>query len=192
MELQTWSGVGPEINLNEPYLLVLQHPVTTEYRKNLDHINQTIKAVYELGINTIWIWPNIDAGADEISKGIRVFREKLNPEFIHFFKSLPIEYFAPCLKNAACFIGNSSSGIREAAFLGVPTVNIGPRQSGRQRGRNVVDVDYDKDEIINAVKKQLENGPYEQDFIYGDGNSSKEIVEIFKNFNFNIQKRICY
>ena len=90
----------------------------------------------------------MDAGSDEINKGIRMFREKCSPDYIHFFKSLPIELYAPLLKNAGCILGNSSSGIRESAFLGTPSVNIGSRQHGRERGKNVVDVGYDNSEIV--------------------------------------------
>lgn len=192
MHLQERSGVGPIIDLCEPYLLVLQHPVTTEYMQNLDHINQTIQAVDELGLNTIWIWPNIDAGADGISKGIRVYRENRKPEFIHFFKSLPIEYYAPLLKNAACIVGNSSSGIREASFLGVPAVNIGTRQIGRERGQNVIDVSYNKYEIIAAIQRQTFHGQYAQDYIYGDGHACSKIVDVLKRVEITIQKKIYY
>ncbi|MBN3040149.1 MAG: UDP-N-acetylglucosamine 2-epimerase (hydrolyzing), partial [Candidatus Omnitrophica bacterium] len=143
MKLQGKLGVGPFIDLSKPYLVVIQHPVTTEYDQNLKHINHTIDAVSQLKINTVWIWPNMDAGSDGVSKGIRMFREIKNPDHVHFFKSLSIEYFAPLLNNSSCIIGNSSSGIREAGFLGVPCVNIGSRQQGRQRLKNIIDVDYD-------------------------------------------------
>ena len=192
MQLQKRSGVGPIIDLREPYLIVLQHPVTTEYAENLDHINQTIQAIDELGLNSVWIWPNIDAGADGISKGIRMYREKEKPDFIHFFKSLPIEYYAPLLKNSACIVGNSSSGIREASFLGVPAVNIGTRQTGRERGQNVVDVSYKKSEIVAAIQGQLDHGHYAPDYIYGDGRACSKIVDVLKNAEISIQKKICY
>ena len=106
-------GMGPMIDLQPGgYLVVIQHPVTTEYSQNLKHINETIKALNILKIPTIWILPNMDAGSDEINKGIRMFREKCSPDYIHFFKSLPIELYAPLLNNAGCILGNSSSGIR--------------------------------------------------------------------------------
>jgi len=192
MALQTKSGVGPVVDLNEPYLLVIQHPVTTEYEQNMVHMNETLGAIEKLSMNTILIWPNMDAGSDGISKAIRVFREMNQPDYIHFFKSLPIEYYAPLLKNAACIVGNSSSGIREASFLGVPTVNVGTRQAGRERGKNVVDVPYNKDEITDAIQSQLDKGPFEQDYTYGDGNACRKMVNILKAVAFTIQKKICY
>jgi UDP-hydrolysing UDP-N-acetyl-D-glucosamine 2-epimerase len=192
MDLQKTAGVGVEVDFTQPYLTVIQHPVTTEYEKNLSNINETIKAIASLSMQTIWIWPNMDAGSDGISKGIRVFRENENPDYIHFFKSLPIEYYGPLLKNSACIVGNSSSGIRESAFLGVPSVNIGSRQLGRERGLNVNDVGYDAAEIQNAILHQLKHGPYDPDFTYGDGDAGAKIVEILTNFKFNIQKKMTY
>jgi UDP-hydrolysing UDP-N-acetyl-D-glucosamine 2-epimerase len=192
MELQRSSGVGSIVDLSQPYLVAIQHPVTTEYEDNLAYVNETTAAINEFRMNTVWIWPNMDAGSDGISKGIRMFRENHNPDFVHFFKSLPIEYYAPLIKNAACILGNSSSGIREAAFLGVPSVNIGTRQAGRERGRNVIDVGYNREAIIDAIKRQLENGAYESVMLYGDGKACRKIVDVLKKFEFKIQKKIYY
>jgi UDP-hydrolysing UDP-N-acetyl-D-glucosamine 2-epimerase len=192
VDLQKTSGVGVQVDLTNPYLLVIQHPVTTEYHMNLFYINETINAVDSLAMPTMWIWPNMDAGSDGISKGIRVFREMRNPNYVHFFKSLPIEHFAPLLSRAACIVGNSSCGIREAAFLGVPSVNVGSRQGGRERGVNVRDVANNANEIREAITYQLQNGRYEPDFIYGDGKAGVRIAGILKDFQFNIQKRMTY
>jgi len=192
MELQQRSGVGSGIDLAEPYLVVIQHPVTTEYKESLAHVNETIGAINELSMNTVWIWPNMDAGSDGISKGIRMFRERKKPDYVHFFKSVSIECFAPLLKNAACIVGNSSCGIREAAFLGVRSVNIGSRQDGRERATNVLDVGYDHKEIKEAILRQLEHGPYERNYLYGDGKAGLKISKIMKDFEFKLQKKIIY
>jgi UDP-hydrolysing UDP-N-acetyl-D-glucosamine 2-epimerase len=192
MEAQQRMGVGAVIDLASPYLVVIQHPVTTEYEQNLAHVNETIQGMKALKMNMVWIWPNMDAGSDGISKGIRMFREREKADYVHFFKSLPIELYAPLLKNAACIVGNSSSGIRESAFMGVPAVNIGSRQSGRERCANVMDVVYDREMIQKAVRIQVEHGPYEPDFLYGDGKAGERIVKILKDFNFQIQKKISY
>lgn len=190
---QKHFGVGDELNLAQgQYLVVIQHPVTTEYEENHSHINETIVAVEKLGMETVWIMPNMDAGSDGITKGIRVFREKHHPKKMHFFKSLAIEYYAPLLNNAACIIGNSSSGIRESAFLGTPSVNIGTRQHGRERGRNVIDVNYDSSEIIAAVTQQLKHGKYEPDHLYGDGYAADKITEVLATCDLNLQKTITY
>jgi len=192
MEIQETVGVGPVVDLTKPYLVVIQHPVTTEYEKNLKHVNETLEAVSEMNMGAIWIWPNMDAGSDGISKGIRMFREKSGDKPIHFFRSLPIELYAPVLNNSAAIVGNSSSGIREAAFLGVPCINIGSRQSGRDRCGNIKDVGYDKQTIKEAIKEQAAHGRYEPNHLWGDGKAGEKIVDILKDFDFTIQKQITY
>ena len=192
MALQTTVGVGPVLDLEKPYLVVIQHPVTTEYEGNLTHVNETIEAIESLKMHTVWIWPNMDAGSDGISKGIRLFRERERIDFVHFFKSLPIELYAPLLKRSVCIVGNSSAGIREAAFMGVPAVNIGSRQTGRERAQNVIDVGYDRREIREAILRQTEHGAYEPDYLYGDGNAAEKIVRELKESRITIQKRITY
>lgn len=186
-------GIGAMIDLVPGrYLTVIQHPVTTEYESNLENVRETIAALEELRLPTVWILPNMDAGSDGINKGIRMFREARHPDYIHFFKSLPIELFAPLLKNAACILGNSSSGIRESAFLGTPSVNIGSRQHGRERGQNAVDVEYSQTQIVEAVRRQLAHGRYEADHLYGDGYAADKIVEVLRTAQFTIQKTIAY
>lgn len=186
-------GMGPMIDLTPgDYLVLIQHPVTTEYDENLRYVHETISALEELRRPTVWVLPNMDAGSDRINKGIRMFRENQRPDYLHFFKSLPIEYYAPLLKNAACILGNSSSGIRESAFLGTPSVNIGSRQRGRERGRNVVDVDNDHKQIADAVRRQVAHGPYGPDHLYGDGHAGEKIVEVLGTHEFKIQKTIAY
>jgi UDP-hydrolysing UDP-N-acetyl-D-glucosamine 2-epimerase len=192
MEVQSHMGVGPIIDLHEPYLLVVQHPVTTEYHLNLNHVNETIAAVDASGLNAVWVWPNMDAGSDGISKGLRMLREKRNPANYHFFKSLPIEHYSTLLNNAACIVGNSSSGIREASFLGVPSINIGTRQTGRERAENVVDVPYDRRSILEAIRRQVTRGRYAPSFIYGDGSAGEKIVEVLRTARVSCQKKISY
>lgn len=193
MEAQKVSGLGPVLPLSPGgYLTVIQHPVTTEYNENLLNINETIAAIQDLKIPTIWLWPNMDAGSNGISKGIRMYREQTPPNHVHFFKSLPIEVFAPVLKNSACIVGNSSCGIRESAFLGTPCVNVGTRQSGRGRGENVIDTAYDRDEITKAIKKQMEHGRYPSNDLYGDGKAGQAIINTLSSFSFTLQKKITY
>jgi UDP-hydrolysing UDP-N-acetyl-D-glucosamine 2-epimerase len=192
-EYQKQYGLGPIIDLEpKDYLVVIQHPVTTEYEENLLHITETIAALEELDMLTVWIMPNMDAGSDGINKAIRKYRERERNAKTHFFKSLPIEYYGPLLKNALCILGNSSSGIREAAFLGTPSVNIGTRQNGRQRGRNVIDAEYERTQIVVAVRQQIERGAYEPDGLYGDGYAAEKIVRVLKTADLGVQKMITY
>jgi len=186
-------GMGAMIDLQPgQFLVLIQHPVTTEYEENLKNIRETIAALEDMRLPTVWVMPNMDAGSDGINKGIRVFRETRKPDYVHFFKSLPIELYGPLLANTACILGNSSSGIRESAFLGTPSVNIGSRQTGRARGQNVMDVGYDRKEIVDTVRRQMAHGPYPADHMYGDGYASSKIVEILRTHQFTIQKTIAY
>ena len=107
------------------------------------------------------LWPNADAGSEHIARGIRQWREHNDDSKLHFFKNLPTDDYIKLMAKTACLVGNSSSAIREGAFIGAPAVNIGPRQDGRDRGSNVVDVDYDAAQIADAVRQQVANGRYE-------------------------------
>lgn len=190
--MSRYGGTGTKIDWSSRYLLVLQHPVTTEYGNGLEQINETIKAINELKMQTVWMWPNIDAGSDDIAKGIRLFREHLNPDYVHFYRNFSPEDYARVLKNSACIIGNSSSGIREGSFLGTPCVNIGTRQRNRERADNVIDVDYRFEEILSAIQKQIAHSPYPRSFLYGDGKAGEKIADILSEVDTSIHKQLAY
>jgi len=191
--IEKYGGVGAEIDYKKGYLVVMQHPVTTEYEKAREHVLETLKAVYELDIPTFWFWPNVDAGSDGTSRGIRQFREKYNPKNIRFMKNMEPQDFLKLVYNSLCLVGNSSVGIRECSFLGVPVVNIGDRQEGRMRGKNVLDVkEYDKEKIKKAILTQLKHGKYESEYIYGDGNAGEKIANILATVKLRFSKRIMY
>lgn len=187
-----YGGVGFEIDWKKGYLVVMQHPVSSEFEESLAQIKETIEAVDELGIPTFWFWPNVDAGSDGISKGIRQYREKNNPKNIHFFKNMEPHDFLRLIKNSKCLIGNSSVGIRESAFLGIPVVNIGSRQNGRQRAKNVIDCGYNKEDIKNAIEKHLEHGHYDSEFIYGNGYAGQKIADTLATCELKFHKTITY
>ncbi len=186
------KGVGIKINQDKPYLVILQHPVTTEYGKGFFQIEQTLKAIESIKMQTVWLWPNIDAGSDDISKGLRMYREKYNPDYIHFYKNFEVQDYARLINNCKCLIGNSSSAIREGSFLGVPAVNIGTRQNGREMEKNIINVDYNSTHIEDAIKKQLINGKYDSSKLYGDGKAGEKIVKILEDAKINIQKQLPY
>ncbi len=190
--LVKYGGVGALINCKDRYLVVMQHPVTAEFKKSKEHIRETLQAIDELDIPTFWFWPNVDAGSDGISKGIRSFREKYDSSHIHFFKNMEPQDFLRLIKNSECLIGNSSVGIRECAFLGIPVVNIGSRQNGRQRAKNVIDCSYNKKKIKNAILKHLEHGHYDSEFIYGDGYAGYKIADILATCELKFHKTITY
>lgn len=187
-----YVGVGPSFSLDGGYLIVMQHPVTTEHRQARVHIEETIAAVADSGMPTFWFWPNIDAGADGTSKGIRAFRESHSELPIHFFKSLAPEDFIRLLSNAACMVGNSSAGIRECSYLGVPVVDIGGRQAGRERGENVINVDHNRTHILDVIRQQVAHGKYPSDTIYGDGRAGPLIASEIANMSLSVEKRIAY
>ncbi|UZH54859.1 UDP-N-acetylglucosamine 2-epimerase (hydrolyzing) [Salinimicrobium tongyeongense] len=190
--LEKYGGVGANLDWEKGYIVVMQHPVTTEYKKSKQHIMETLRAVKELNYPAFWFWPNVDAGSDGTSNGIRSFRELEKPGNIHFFKNMnPID-FLKLLKNAKALIGNSSAGLRECAYLGVPVVNIGNRQHRRSRAQNVTDVDYNREQILKATENALIREHYPSSELYGDGNAGEKIAEILATVELTYSKTITY
>lgn len=185
-------GVGQSFDLKKPFLLVSQHPVTTEYGSGERQITNTLQAVKDTGLPAIVLWPNADAGSDDIARGIRKWREHHQDSNMHFFKNLPVETYIKLMKRTACLIGNSSSGIREGAFIGTPVVNIGSRQDMRERGPNVIDVGHERAEIAQAIQRQIAHGPYAMQPIYGDGKAGERIADVLSKCEVSVQKRITY
>jgi UDP-hydrolysing UDP-N-acetyl-D-glucosamine 2-epimerase len=186
------QGAGEGINLHEPFVLLSQHPVTTEYGEGENQITQTLMAIKRTGLPAIVLWPNADAGSEDVARGIRKWREMGLGENMHFFKNLPITTYIRLMKQTVCLIGNSSSGIREGAYIGTPVINIGTRQEKRERGNNVLDVSYSAKEIYEAIQFQISNGSYQSEAIYGDGSAGDKIAHILSKCNWKIQKRITY
>ncbi|MFD1614961.1 UDP-N-acetylglucosamine 2-epimerase [Gelatiniphilus marinus] len=190
--IEKYGGVGGNISAKGDYLVVMQHPVTNEYKAARENVLKTLRVIDDLNIPTFWFWPNVDAGADGTSNGIRSYREINKPKNIHFFKNMESVDFLKLLVNSKCLVGNSSVGIRECSFLGVPVVNIGTRQNRRLRGENVIDIDYNEDAIKNAIKLQLANPKKTKSNIYGNGDSGKKIAEVLANTDLNFHKTIMY
>jgi GDP/UDP-N,N'-diacetylbacillosamine 2-epimerase (hydrolysing) len=189
------KGVGAELDVSKPYVMVLQHPVTTEYGEGLAQIEATLKAVDRLGrqgMQVIWLWPNADAGSDDVAKGLRVFRENNDPDYLHLYRNFSPEDYARLLNNAACMIGNSSSGLREAAYLGTPSVNIGSRQRGRDRAQNVIDAPHNADAIYHAIERQIAHGRYPRSLMFGDGSSGRRIADILAAAPLQLEKSLSY
>lgn len=186
-------GVGAQLQQGLPYLLVLQHPVTTEYGSSSHQIHETFTAVSDIlisnpNLQVIWLWPNIDAGSDSISKYLRQSRENGLAPRTHFYRNFSAEDYARVLKNCSVIVGNSSSGLREASFLGIPCVNIGSRQKNRERSSNVINATYDSLEIKNAILYQLSHGLYEPSYLYGRGTSGQQITNILSSHPLSINK----
>jgi UDP-hydrolysing UDP-N-acetyl-D-glucosamine 2-epimerase len=186
------DGVGGTFDLERPFVIVSQHPVTTEYGDGERQIALTLEAVQELGLPAIVLWPNADAGSEDIARGIRKFREHEDDARLHFFKNLPTYDYVKLMRKTSVLVGNSSSAIREGSFIGTPAVNIGSRQQGRQRGANVIDVGYDAGEIASAMRAQIEHGRYEHEPIYGDGHAGERIADILSRCEISLDKRMTY
>ena len=192
---EKYRGVGAQISPDKPYIVVLQHPVTTEYGEGLSQINQTLDAIHNVGIEgmqVVWLWPNVDAGSDDIAKGLRSFRESRGVEYLHLYRNFSPEDYARLINNCSCLVGNSSSGLREGAFLGVPCVNIGSRQRGRERADNVIDVDYSAPQIEKAVRHQISHGKYETYELVGDGNAGERMAQVLATCDLSINKELQF
>lgn len=187
-----YGGVGSRPDLSEGYIVVMQHPVTNEHKSSRLHIEETLKAIDRLNRPTLWFWPNVDAGADGTSTGIRAFREKKRLQNVHFFKNMEPDDFLALLIGCQCLVGNSSVGIRECAYLGVPVVNIGTRQNRRDRGNNVIDVSYTESEISEAITKWISSPRPLHSEVYGGGHAGNEIATLLSSLPLTFHKTISY
>lgn len=190
--ISKYGGVGETLDTQEGYWVVMQHPVTTEVWRSRKQIEETLHAMHDLKEPVFWFWPNVDAGADGTSTGIRAFREKYALEKFHFFKNMEPSDFLKLLHNSKGLIGNSSVGIRECAFLGIPVVNIGTRQNGRERGNNVWDVGYDRNEILSALDEIKNSTRPLSSKVYGGGNAGYLIAEKLSKLPLIFHKTIAY
>jgi len=185
------------LDLSKPIFLMVQHPVTTEVRDAREHIRETLEAIVWLRHQTILIYPNADAGSRAM---IEVIKEYEKYPVIKAFKSIPHKEYLSLMKIASVMVGNSSSGIIEAPSFGLPVVNIGSRQEGRERAENVIDVDYDKEQIETAIKKALDDENFKEKVKnckspYGDGKAGVRIADILSRIKIDkklLQKRLTY
>jgi UDP-hydrolysing UDP-N-acetyl-D-glucosamine 2-epimerase len=181
-----------KIDISKPYILIIQHPVTSELDKINNQFIETIEALKTLDMQKLFVFPNNDAGSSKIIRLIKKYK-------FNYCKTLTLKGYKTLLKNSSALVGNSSSGIHEAATYKIPVVNIGTRQEGRTKSINVVDASYNRQSILKAMKKVLSNNFNKKlknlKNPYGDGNSSKKIINIIKKINlknFNTQKKITY
>jgi len=183
-------GVGHDVDLAKPFVMVIQHPVTTEADNRL-HLAATLRAIGEAGVPAIWFWPNADAGTGEMAETIRHFREHHETATgkMRFITNVAADEFVALLKTASCLVGNSSAGIKECSYLGTPVVNIGLRQQGRLSAPNVVHVGYDPQAIRAAVEQQMRHGRYPASHIYFQPDASQQIADRLTSLELYTQKR---
>ena len=180
------------INLRKNYLILIQHPVTSE--ENSDkQILKTLKAIKDYNIQKLIVYPNNDAGSKKIIKVLKNSNYKI-------VKTLNLREYKTLLSNASVLIGNSSSGIHEAATFKIPVINIGTRQNGRLKPKNVINTGYNSKQIQNKISYVLNNKKFQKNLKnlknpYGDGDSSKRIIKLLKTIKLDnkiIQKQITY
>jgi UDP-hydrolysing UDP-N-acetyl-D-glucosamine 2-epimerase len=187
-----YTGVGAPVDPSKPYMVVMQHPVTTQYTSSREHMRATLEAVHASGHQALWFWPNVDAGSDGTSSAIRTFRENHANMNAHFYKNMSPMDFLSLLINSRGIIGNSSVAIRECSYLGVPAINIGSRQERRDRGRNVIDVLHDRAAIEQVIAKIWTMKDREHDDIYGTGDAGKQIADVLARVPLTIEKTLRY
>jgi len=186
-----------DLDLSRPLVLALQHPVTTQVEESPGQMRETLEAIVEMGYPTVLVYPNADAGGHSM---IGEIKRHDSHSFIKTFKSLPhIEYLS-LMKVASVMVGNSSSALIDAPSFGLPAVNIGIRQEGRERGRNVIDAGHNKLEIIKAIEKALTDREFRSELIksvnpYGDGKAGPRIAGMLSKLLITpqlLQKKMNY
>ena len=185
-------GSGAPIDLSRPFLLAIFHPTTTEYGGERAQMEALLEALDQVHIQTLLLWPNIDAGADHVSKAIRVFRDQRGPDWMRTLINLQPPDFLRALARAACAVGNSSSFVRDASYFGTPVVLVGSRQDGRETDVHVTRVPPVRDAILQGLRAQLGNGRYPPSTLYGDGHVSERIAEALAELKPYVQKRLDY
>jgi len=185
-------GAGARIDVDHPFLLVVFHPTTTEYGHERNQMAELLVALKELEMPTVLLWPNIDAGADHISKTVRQFRNQMGSRWLRTLTNLDPEVYLKILARTACAIGNSSSFVRDASYFGTPVVLVGNRQRGREHAEHVLPVEAHGPEILSAVRGQLARGRYPASALYGDGKVSGRIAAALAGLSPYVQKRLAY
>ena len=179
--------------LTKKLIVLVQHPVTTQITDTKKHIQNTLKAIEYFDYRTIIIAPNSDAGSNTIFQNIKHFAK--NHNFVRIFSSLPRSDFLCLIKNCGVLVGNSSSGLIEASYFGTPVVNIGVRQQGREKGKNIFDA---KSESVISIKRTISHALQKNispSYLYGIGNTSQKIVRHLEKIKLNcelVEKQLTY
>jgi len=182
------GGVGDNFSLDLPYGIIMFHPDTTDIDISIYWLEQIKNLIAQSDINWFWFWPNPDHGSGTIAKYVRKLREDANTQRARFVINLPPEKFLNLAKGAQVMVGNSSFGIREASFMAVKTLNLGSRQSGRQRAENVIDLSAG-DDLFETFELQFGHEKPKSSGLYGDGFAGKKAAEIISNWSPTLKSR---
>jgi UDP-N-acetylglucosamine 2-epimerase len=165
------------------------HPDTLEGKQTIDWVNSIIQVIEKSSMKWLWFWPNPDHGTNLVSKSLRRFREAGKLQNVRFVINLPPEQFITLALKSKLMIGNSSFGIREASFIGLPVINLGTRQSGRQRASNVVDIQEPNATELGAKVQEQIKARFLSSSIYGTGNAGKVSAKIISEWVPKIKSR---
>jgi UDP-hydrolysing UDP-N-acetyl-D-glucosamine 2-epimerase len=185
-------GHGALIDPERPFLLVVFHPTTTEYGGERGQMQAVLDAIDAVRVQTLLLWPNIDAGSDHISKSIREFRTLRDANWLRTLTNLTPESYLRVLGSAACAIGNSSSFVRDASYFGTPVVLVGNRQRHREHDVHVTKVAPVGAEVTRALRAQLARGRYPASALYGDGHVAERIASAIEKLTPYVQKHLAY
>jgi len=183
------------LDLDQPLILAVQHPVTEQESESGNQSEILLQSLIELELQTIFIYPNADAGSAAIREKIAMLKQP----HIRFMRNLTRADYLGFMKMAHTMVGNSSSGIMEAPTFGTPAINIGRRQNRRPQAANVINCEFDKEEIKLAVKRAC-SGEFQEiakksKNPYGLGNASEQIVEVLKTIPLDdklLRKEMSY
>lgn len=191
-EIVNDRGSGCAIDVAKPFLLVVFHPTTTEFGGERNQMEQLLDALDKVKMQTVLLWPNIDAGSDHISKAIREFRSLKDVSYLRTLTNLTPDDYLQVLASAACAVGNSSSFVRDAGFFGTPVVLVGNRQANRERDVHVKPVPAKSAVIAATVQEQLAHGRYAPSTLYGDGHVSARVADGVARAKLYVQKHLSY
>lgn len=179
--LQRFCKTKINLSRSDKYFMVLVHPNVVD--KNDIDVNELFTSLDLFHNKKIVFYPNSDPFNQEIIEYI-----SKRDDYIKF-KHIPMDCFMMLLENAACMIGNSSSGIREAGLFGVPVIDIGSRQEGRERGSNVINVPCKSENIVAAITK-VKDIKLEINSVYGNGTATDQIIEVLKSYTTFCYKNV--
>lgn len=177
--LDSLKGLDYSNARHDPYMVLLMHPNTT----HPEPIEPVFEAIKGFDVDIVCINPNVDPGN-------KVMLKQIHKQKLEFKKNLPIEQYARLLKNCVCLVGNTSSGIKEGAFLGVPYVCVGKRQEGREMGGNAILVPNDEMSIYHAVYERMVT-KFAPSYMFGDGTAGRQIADILADIELKGEKKYC-
>lgn len=175
-----------QLDQDQDFVLILVHPVTSNFKENAKQMRLILRAAVCAKLPLVVVYPNADAGSAGIIESIESFSYKK----LRSFKNVPYEQFLALEKHAAVWLGNSSAGIVDSPSFQTPVINIGPRQSGRLRSKNIIDVDYNATAIESAIETCLHNKNFKATVKkvkspWGDGRTSDRIISYLETAEFN-------